>query len=77
MITNLAECMNNVFKGVKYIPVLGLVKATFYKLSYYVDKHSMTIVAYKQVGETILEVVNKKIVKNVIKASSCIVCVFD
>lgn len=51
--TNLVECMNSVFTGVRYLLVMGLVKTTFYKLSSYFDKHLMTTVAQKQASERI------------------------
>ena len=35
MTINLAENINSVLKGIKFLQVLGLVKVTFYRLNYY------------------------------------------
>ena len=42
MTTNLAESINSILKRVKFLSILGLVKATFYRLNYYWVEHAMT-----------------------------------
>ncbi|KAF7801563.1 uncharacterized protein G2W53_040674 [Senna tora] len=40
MMNNLAESIKAVFKGVRELPIIGLVKATYYRLNTYFIKHS-------------------------------------
>ena len=40
MTSNMAECFNNVLKGVRALPVTALVQYTFYKLNEYFQKYS-------------------------------------
>ena len=61
MTTNLAECINSVLKGVRFLPVLGLVKATFYRLNSYWVQRASTSHAQMLVGEVYSEDARKKL----------------
>ena len=41
MTSNMAECFNNVLKGVRALPVTEIAEYTFHKLSAYFQKHSI------------------------------------
>ena len=77
MTTNLAESFNSVLKGVRFLPVLGLVKATFYRLNYYWVERAKTTHAQMMAGEVFSENVRKKLTTSVQKASACAVRLFD
>ena len=77
MTTNLAESINSVLKGVRFLPVLGLVKATFYRMNHYWVERGQTIHAQMLAGEVFSEDVRKKMAICVHKASSCFVRTFD
>ena len=71
MTTNLAESINSVLKGVRFLPVLGLVKATFYRMNHYWVERGQTIHAQMLAREVFSEDVKKKLAMCVQKASSC------
>ena len=77
MTTNLAESINSVLKGVRFLPVLGLVKATFYRLNHYWVERARTIHAQMMAGEVFSEDCRKKLAIGIQKASSCSVRAFD
>ena len=77
MTTNLAENINSVLKGVRFLPVLGLVKATFYRLNHYWVQRATTCHAQMIAGEVYSEDARKKLATCIQKASSCIVRAFD
>ena len=71
MMTNLAESVNSVLKGVRFLLVLGLVNATFYRLNHYWVERGRTIHAQMLAKEVFFEDVRKKLAMCVQKASSC------
>ena len=77
MTTNLAECINSVLKGVRFLPILGLVKATFYRVNHYWVERARTTHAQIMAGEVFSEDIRKKLATCIHKASSCSVRAFD
>ena len=77
MMTNLAECINSVLKGVKFLPILGLVKATFYRLNHYWVERAKTTHAQMMSGDVFSEDARKKLAACVHRASVCTVQSFD
>ena len=51
MTTNLSECFNGVLKGVHSLPIIAMVKFTFYKVNSYFDKHRNKTLAQLEKGQ--------------------------
>ncbi|XP_028753023.1 uncharacterized protein LOC114712639 [Neltuma alba] len=77
MTTNLAECMNNVFKGVRSLPITGLVKATMYRVNNYFVKRAQQVHAQIMVGKVFSETMTKKLDIATQSASACVVRDFN
>ena len=77
MTTNLAECMNSVFKGVRSLPIAGIVKATMYRVNSYFVKRSQQIHAQIAAGQVFSETLKKKLDRVTQNASACVVRQFD
>ena len=77
LIKVIVESINSVLKGVRFLPVLGLVKATFYRMNHYWVERGQMIHAQMLAGEVFSEDVRKKMVICIHKASSCSVHAFD
>ena len=77
MTTNLAESINSVLKGVRFLSILGLVKATFYRLNYYWVEHAKTLHAQMVASEVFFKDICKKLAICIHKASSCAVQMFS
>ncbi|KAF7813288.1 uncharacterized protein G2W53_034264 [Senna tora] len=77
MTTNLAESMNAVFKGVRALPITGLVKATYYRLNTYFTENSRMYEAQLQAGRIYSEKVHDHLNKVANAASGCRVVRFD
>ena len=77
MTTNLAESVNSVLKGVRFLPILGLVKATFYRLNRYWVERAQTTHAQMMAGEVFSEEVRTKLAACVHRASTFTVRTFD
>ncbi|KAF7815092.1 uncharacterized protein G2W53_029061 [Senna tora] len=63
MTTNFAKSMNVVFKGVRALPITGLVKATYYRLNAYFTEHSRKYAAQLQAGRLYSETVHDRLNK--------------
>ncbi|XP_028772068.1 uncharacterized protein LOC114729244 [Neltuma alba] len=77
MTTNLAECMNGVFKGVRSLPITGLVKATMYRVNNYFVKRAQQVHAQIAAGQVFSETLTKKLDIVTQGASGCVVREFD
>ena len=71
MTINLVKSINLVLKGVRFLPVLGLVKVTFYRLNYYWVQCATNSHAQMVTGEVFSEDARKKLATCIHKASSC------
>ena len=74
---NLVESINLMLKGIRFLPILGLVKATFYRLNYYWVEQGQTIHAQMITSEVFFEDVRKKSAIFIQKALTCLVQAFD
>ena len=61
MTINLAKNINSVLKGVSFLPILGLVKVTFYRLNYYWIEQGQTVHAQMMASEVLSKNVRKKL----------------
>ena len=69
MAINLTEIINSVLKGVRFLPVLGLVKMTFYRLNYYWVECARTSHAQMVISEVLFEDAHEKLATCIHKAS--------
>ncbi|CAJ2648315.1 unnamed protein product [Trifolium pratense] len=77
MTTNLAESMNNVFKGIRNEPITALVQSTFYKCVVLFQRRATESAAVLQSGQQYSEACQKRIKEAMHKANSHQVIAFD
>ncbi|PNX59609.1 receptor-like protein kinase HSL1, partial [Trifolium pratense] len=77
MTTNLAESMNNVFKGIRNEPITALVQSTFYKCVVLFQRRATESAAVLQSGQQYSEACQKRIEEAMHKANSHQVIAFD
>jgi len=77
MTTNLAESLNGVFKGTRFLPILGIVKATYYRLNAYFIKRATVTAAQMRSRQVYCETVTNALRRNQQSASACVVRTFD
>ena len=64
MTTNLAECINGVLKGARFLPITGLVKLTMYRLNEFLVKRAITVYAQLGAGHTYYKTLTDALQKN-------------
>lgn len=64
MITNLMECINFVLNGTRHLPIMSVVKETYFHLSSLFPKRSKKIVRQIKSGHIQCKEVMKDIIKN-------------
>ncbi|RYR72148.1 hypothetical protein Ahy_A02g006355 [Arachis hypogaea] len=77
MMTNLVECINSVLKGAQNLPVLALVRATYYRLNEIFTRKSAEAHEHKRVGFTYSVFAQQRIEVNMQQAGNIVVHRFD
>ncbi|XP_029150764.1 uncharacterized protein [Arachis hypogaea] len=77
MTTNLVECINLVLKGARNLPVLALVRATYYQLNELFTRKSTEAYQRKRSGATFSEFATQRIEENMQHAGNIVVNRFD
>jgi hypothetical protein len=77
MTTNLVECMNDVFKGIKNLPITALVRSTYYRLASSFATRGERWSTVLMSGQIFSECCMKVMKEGSIKASTRAVTVFD
>nr|XP_025648015.1 uncharacterized protein LOC112742994 [Arachis hypogaea] len=75
--TNLVECINSVLKGVRNLPVLALVRATYYRLNELFTRKSAETHKRKRAGFTYSVFAQQRIEENMQHAGNIVVHRFD
>ncbi|XP_029149699.1 uncharacterized protein [Arachis hypogaea] len=77
MTTNLVECINSVLKGARNLPVLALVRATYYRLNKLFTRKSVESHERKRVGYTYSVFAQQRIEASMQQAGNIVVHCFD
>jgi hypothetical protein len=77
MTTNIVECMNGVFKGIRNLPITALVRSTYYRLASMFATRGERWSAVLMSGQVFSECCMKVMKEESIKASTHVVTVFD
>jgi hypothetical protein len=77
MTSNLAESMNNVFKGIRNEPITALVQSTFYKCVELFQRRGTQSTAVLQSGQEYTEACQKRIADAMLMANTHRVATFD
>nr|XP_029146876.1 uncharacterized protein LOC114924896 [Arachis hypogaea] len=77
MTTNLVECINSVLKGARNLPVLALVRATYYRLNELFTRKSAESHERKRAGFTYSVFAQQRIEANMQQAGNIVVHRFD
>ncbi|XP_057745636.1 uncharacterized protein LOC130963549 [Arachis stenosperma] len=77
MTTNLVECINSVLKGARNLPVLALVRATYYRLNELFTRKSAESHERKRAGFTYSAFAQQRIEANMHQAGNIVVHRFD
>ena len=77
MTTNLVECINGVFKGLRKLPIMGVIEGSYYRLNKFFQERLLTYNGQIQSGKEFSETVMNAMEKNRDTASSMTVIVFD
>ncbi|XP_025661712.1 uncharacterized protein [Arachis hypogaea] len=77
MTTNLVECINSVLKGARNLPVLALVRATYYRLNELFTRKSAETHKRKRAGFTYSIFAQKRIEANMQQTGNIVVHRFD
>nr|XP_029148382.1 uncharacterized protein LOC114925239 [Arachis hypogaea] len=77
MTTNLVECINSVLKGARNLPVLALVRATYYRLNELFTRKSAETHERKRAGFTYSAFAQQRIEASMQQAGNIVVHRFD
>ncbi|XP_029148717.1 uncharacterized protein [Arachis hypogaea] len=77
MTTNLVKCINSVLKGARNLPVLALVRATYYRLNELFTRKSAESHERKRAGFTYSVFAQQRIEANMHQAGNIVVHCFD
>ncbi|KAI5421166.1 hypothetical protein KIW84_044856 [Lathyrus oleraceus] len=77
MIRNLVESMNNVFKGIRNLPITALVKTTYFRLGSLFATRGKKWHSVLQSGQLFSEICMKEMKEETLKASTHVVSIFD
>nr|XP_025611914.1 uncharacterized protein LOC112705294 [Arachis hypogaea] len=77
MTTNLVECINSVLKGARNLPVLALVRATYYRLNELFTRKSAEAHERRRAGFTYSVFAQQRIEANMKQAGNIVVYRFD
>ncbi|XP_029148774.1 uncharacterized protein [Arachis hypogaea] len=77
MTKNLVECINLVLKGARNLPILALVRATYYRLNELFMRKSIEAYQHKRAGFTFFEFATQRIEANMHRAGNIVVHWFD
>ena len=77
MTTNLVECINDVFKGFRKLPVIGVVKGSYYRLNRWWNERCLTYGAQRNSGKGFSETVMNAMTRHLNRANSMRVVEFN
>jgi len=77
MTTNLVESMNSVFKGIRNLPIIALVHATYFRLRALFETRRLKWSSVLQSGQLFSDASMKFIRHEAAKANTHVVTVFD
>ncbi|KAK9998183.1 hypothetical protein SO802_017786 [Lithocarpus litseifolius] len=69
MITNLSECFNGVLKGARSLPIIAMVRFTFFKVNSYFDARYNLTLDQLEAGQEWCKYATNKFQKNEAKAT--------